>query len=217
AAALATATLGTFVLAQDASSPAVVQGFPAPRLAVGQQVPAVWGVDARGRTATGYAEIREEQSKVGKALEVLRDEDASQGDRREAKESIVEVLDKQFESDLDSREKQIAELETQIDKLRAQIKKRRAAKERLIDLRVELMINEAEGLGFPSSWNSRGRFPGSSSFFSYPAAPVAPTAPAALPGLTTRPSAAATTLRGRYSEAASGQRSERGREGQSNR
>ncbi|MFN3193730.1 MAG: hypothetical protein ACE361_24670 [Aureliella sp.] len=226
AAALATVTLGSFVFAQEATSPAVVEGFPisppiaegfpAPRLAIGQQVPAVWGVESRNAVA-GYAERRKEQSKMGEALKVLRDEDASEGERREAKESIAELLDKQFESDLENRENQIAELEKQIDQLRAQIKKRRAAKERLIDLRVELMVNEAEGLGFPSSWGGSNRFFAPRPSLTYPATPVAPTAPAALPGLTTRPSAAGATTIRRYNQAAGSFEEERVTQGQSGR
>ncbi|MFK7735053.1 MAG: hypothetical protein AB8B50_03430, partial [Pirellulaceae bacterium] len=64
------------------------------------------------------------------------------------------ILDEQFEQDMASREQRIEKLEEQIDQLRAQIEKRKDAKEKLIGLRIELMMNESEGLGFPSTWNS---------------------------------------------------------------
>lgn len=75
----------------------------------------------------------------------------------EARDKLTELLDKQFAADMEHRKQTIGQLQEQIDALKEQMAKREQARERIIDLRIELMINEADGLGFPSSWS---RWPG---------------------------------------------------------
>jgi hypothetical protein len=71
-----------------------------------------------------------------------------------AKEAAVKelsgLLEKSFDRDLDRREKQISQVEERIKRLRDQIERRKTAKKEILNLRLQTMVNEAEGLGFPS-------------------------------------------------------------------
>ncbi len=96
------------------------------------------------RTVAG-TNVRELQ----RALEQLKDDDTSAEDKKAAREKIEKTLSEQFDEDLKQREKQIEDLEKQLTTLKQQIEKRRGAKKRLMELRMELLINESEGLGFP--------------------------------------------------------------------
>lgn len=70
--------------------------------------------------------------------------------------AIVELenlLKKAFDRDLDRREKEIADVENRVSRLRDQIKKRFANKEAIVKLRLQTMVNDAAGLGFPSPYD----------------------------------------------------------------
>src|SRR5579862_8419953 len=63
---------------------------------------------------------------------------------------LAGLLEKSFDRDLDRREKQISQVEERIKRLRDQIERRKTAKKEILNLRLQTMVNEAEGLGFPS-------------------------------------------------------------------
>lgn len=164
-------------------------------------------VDARANVFGRLTTSRKQQNRVEKLVQTLKADDVSETDRSSAKDELTAVLAKQFDEDLTARENRIAQLEDQLKSLREQITKRRDAKNRLIDLRIELLINEADGLGFPKAWNQSMR-----NRFSYPVvtwengglfSPAVPSAPAAIappaaPTTTPRPAALSpTTSRGR--------------------
>lgn len=94
----------------------------------------------------------EETRELQAAYEAIRSEESDEKIKDEARAKIVEILSKQFDADLEQRTAQIEQLEKQITSLKEQIAKRRTAKDRLIELRIELMLNEGEGLGFPNAW-----------------------------------------------------------------
>lgn len=121
-----------------------------------------------------------------KAMGVLQDEDKNREEKKEARESLADMLAAQFDSDLDRREAQVQELENKLSKLKAQIAKRRDAKDRIIELQMELMENEVEGLGFPGSWPTTWRnAPTPTGLFDGPQKLGPNWAPAALPGTST--------------------------------
>ncbi len=97
-----------------------------------------------------------QNAELKKAVEKLKDKEASEQDKTAAKEKIISILSEQFDEDMTERSKQIAELEKKLATLKEQIEKRKDAKKRMIDLRVEMLLNESEGLGFPSSWQQSG-------------------------------------------------------------
>lgn len=152
----------------EAASPSTVQSTTVePRL-----TPPATG----GWAVVRHARGTEEHAKMYEALKTMGSDEASLEESTEAREKVTSILSKMFDDDLDNREKQIDALEAQIAELRKQVAKRKSAKERLIDLRIELLVNEMQGLGFPNSWNSPN---GSPSQFpqavrSVPRAPAAP-------------------------------------------
>jgi len=63
---------------------------------------------------------------------------------------LAGLLEKSFDRDLERREKQILQVEERIKRLRDQIERRKTAKKEILNLRLQTMVNEAEGLGFPA-------------------------------------------------------------------
>ncbi len=68
--------------------------------------------------------------------------------RSDAKAKMTELLDEFFESDMDRREKELAEVEERVTKLRSTLQRRREKKRDILDLQMEVLLNEADGLGF---------------------------------------------------------------------
>jgi hypothetical protein len=68
--------------------------------------------------------------------------------RSDAKEKLSELLDEFFESDMERREKELAEVEERVTKLRSTLQRRREKKRDILDLQMEVLLNEADGLGF---------------------------------------------------------------------
>lgn len=58
------------------------------------------------------------------------------------------VLDKLFDVRTSAREAKIAELETRLSKLRDQLEERKDRKSDIVDLRLQTILNEADGLSF---------------------------------------------------------------------
>ena len=89
----------------------------------------------------------------------LRSPDATDSDKKEARESIAKYLKEEFERDQKTRREQVERLEEQVSKLRKQLDKRQESQSKIIELRMQLLENEAEGLAFPESFNDLNGFP----------------------------------------------------------
>lgn len=76
--------------------------------------------------------------------------------RKAATETIQQQLTTQFEADLKQREKELAEVEQRVKSLREQLDKRKAAQADIINLRLQTLINDANGLGFPETGFTSG-------------------------------------------------------------
>ena len=74
-------------------------------------------------------------------------EDSEQ--RAEMRAEIERWLSAQYDQHLSQHVQQVAELEARVTKLRQQLERRQAAKARLVELRLELMLSQADGLGWP--------------------------------------------------------------------
>lgn len=99
-------------------------------------------------------EEAEQQQEIRKWTEVLHS-DRPADEKEKARKALSEILEKQFSRDLERREKEVAQLELRVKKLRTQVEKRREAKEKIIDLRLDTIEQEAEGLGFPETAPTR--------------------------------------------------------------
>ena len=71
-------------------------------------------------------------------------------DKERAKKGLATALSGYFDDDMKNREQELSEIEERVKKLRARLEKRRDAKEKLVELQLQVLINEAEGLGFYS-------------------------------------------------------------------
>ena len=69
--------------------------------------------------------------------------------RKVSADVIQQQLTTQFESDLKQREKELAEVEQRVKTLREQLDKRKGSQAEIINLRLQTLVNEANGLGFP--------------------------------------------------------------------
>lgn len=76
--------------------------------------------------------------------------------KTKAKEAVTKLLKEQFDADLKQREKEIANIEARIRQLRSVLEKRRTARDEIIQLQLKVIVNEAEGLGFPKQSTGTG-------------------------------------------------------------
>jgi hypothetical protein len=112
--------------------------------------------------------------------------------RAEAKKKLSTLLDEYFEADMERRERELAEVEARVNKLHSTLERRREKKKDIIDLQIEVLLNEADGLGFfggeamgmpGNPWEFRiNPFPGPMPpAAAVPVVPGAPGAPVAVP------------------------------------
>jgi hypothetical protein len=88
--------------------------------------------------------------KVHEIRDAARALNEAEGDeaKGDAKAKLTELLDKYFEADLERREQELAEVEERVNKLRSTLERRREKKRDILDLQMEVLLNEADGLGF---------------------------------------------------------------------
>ncbi|MFN7289810.1 MAG: hypothetical protein ACK5T6_04425 [Pirellula sp.] len=88
------------------------------------------------------------------AMQKLKSTDVDEKELEEARNLLSNYLEVQFDHDITKREQQIGDLQKQIEKLKSQLDKRKTSKEKMIEMRLTLMENETNGLGFPPAWNA---------------------------------------------------------------
>jgi hypothetical protein len=84
---------------------------------------------------------------AAKALVEADDDDA----REDAERNLNEQLDGYFEEDMKRREEELANVERRVKELRELLERRREKRDDIIRLQVEVLQNEANGLGFFST------------------------------------------------------------------
>jgi hypothetical protein len=75
---------------------------------------------------------------------------SSDDEKEKAKKQLKSELEKQYDEFLKKDQARVDQLFDRLKKLEEQLEKRKAAKERLVELKLELMVSEAEGLGWPT-------------------------------------------------------------------
>jgi len=88
-------------------------------------------------------------SKIRKAVRTLQIA-KTDAEKAEATQGISAALSVYFDTDMKQREQDIADIEARVTRLRGQLEKRREAKTKLVELQLQVLVNEAEGLGFYS-------------------------------------------------------------------
>lgn len=74
----------------------------------------------------------------------------SDDDKSGAKKKVKSELEKQYDAFLERDQARVDKLFDRLKKLEEQLEKRKAAKDRLVELKLEMLISQAEGLGWPS-------------------------------------------------------------------
>ncbi|HMO15930.1 MAG TPA: hypothetical protein PKD64_19485 [Pirellulaceae bacterium] len=114
----------------------------------------------RGQEASGYYAHwnafnsgNSRANQLGSALQsAIKSYREATGEEKSAKREDVRVeLAKQYDEFLGLQQQQIDQLKERIVKLEEQLERRHIAKERMVDLKLEMTLSEAEGLGWPDS------------------------------------------------------------------
>jgi hypothetical protein len=92
-------------------------------------------------------EVHAIQSNTHSALEKYKGAESDE-DRAAAEEDLRKAVAEHFDALLKQREDQLADLQKRLETLTQELQKRRDAKQEIVDLRVEVLLNEAKGLGF---------------------------------------------------------------------
>ena len=97
-----------------------------------------------------------------RAVERYRNSVSDSDAREQAKEDIQTALNDQYDAYLKNQEEQLDAMETRLGELREQLKQRKTAKQKMVDLKFEMLLAQLEGLGWPEREDSagigRGRF-----------------------------------------------------------
>lgn len=88
-----------------------------------------------------------QRGRLHEALEKYRN--ASDESKSAARGEVREELAKEYDRFLEEQQRQIEQLKERIAKLEQQLERRREAKDRMVDLRLEMVLSEADGLGWP--------------------------------------------------------------------
>jgi len=81
-----------------------------------------------------------------------------QKQRAEIKASLAKVLERQFDLQLQQREREVSAIEARVKKLREMIDKRSKARQTIVTGRLDQLLNEMDGMGWaaPTGPSSRG-------------------------------------------------------------
>lgn len=91
-----------------------------------------------------------ENRKLQAAIKSLKTS-KTESEKKKAADIISAQLKLQFERDLKKREEELAKVEERVRSLREQLDKRKAAQDDIINLRLQTLVNDANGLGFPTN------------------------------------------------------------------
>jgi hypothetical protein len=134
------------------------QSYPAPQFGVWQSQPPSQSADL----ARQYVKATKEE------------------DKREIRKKMVDVLNQQFDEQIQHQQKELEYLEKQIADLRALLKKRQDAKNTIVDRRIEQLVQDADGLGWSAPGTPRAPYYAPMSGLAAPR-PAPVTAPAKKP------------------------------------
>ncbi len=96
-------------------------------------------------------------SKTAKAYALLKKAESDE-DKKQAEEDLREALSEEYDLSLESHENNLAQLRARLEELEQELAKRRDAKDQLVDLRLQMIVNEVNGLGWPGQ---NSYYPGS--------------------------------------------------------
>lgn len=101
--------------------------------------------------------------KTQKAIAKLRDAEGDD-EKSEAKEELKAALEDEFDAYLKRQSEELDRMEEKLAKLRKQLDKRSDAKDDLVSLQLQMLVNEANGLGWPTGSGATWVGPGGNAF-----------------------------------------------------
>ncbi len=110
---------------------------------------------ALGIARPGFSR-RGKPNPMQEAMQALKEAEGDDA-KAEAEDKIRELLEVQYDQFLDANKKQIEELQTRLDNLKDQLERRRRAKSKMVDLEIQRVINESEGLIWPNDKSNGNR------------------------------------------------------------
>ncbi len=126
-----------------------------PTEATSQVTPPPEGPHMRGRgvmvptqTAMPGAQVPADVQEMMKVMVDRIREAKADAERKSAEEQLRALLDGYFDRDMARRQHELTTIEKRVDKLRSLLAKRREAKASIVGLQYQVLVNEAEGLGF---------------------------------------------------------------------
>jgi len=96
----------------------------------------------------------EARQKIQRAVAAIKSPDSDDSTKEESKQLIIKYLKSEFQWDQEGRREQLERLEKQVEQLKKQLTKREESQDKLIELRLQLLENDASGLSFPDSWSN---------------------------------------------------------------
>lgn len=162
--------VGAFVQGQDPGTEPFSVAEPSPPVASvdpvlpgpGPLAPDVLEPSPFGPTS---ATTRRVGNDLQKALQEFSSAE-SDDDKSDAKKKVKSELEKQYDAFLERDQARVDQLFDRLKKLEEQLERRKEAKDRLVELKLEMLISQAEGLGWPSDNSGMiFRTPGASSPF----------------------------------------------------
>ena len=85
---------------------------------------------------------------------------ASPEDEAKVTAELREALGEYFDRDMEFRQKELVEVKKGLVDMSDCLKRRADAKDEIVDLQLQMIVNEAEGLGFFSDADARNILPG---------------------------------------------------------
>lgn len=108
-----------------------------------QRFPGTAGFFSRGKPSAEEARV---DSEIQQATRNLKSSDSTK--KLAAEDNLRVALEKLFDLRSGSRESKIEDLEVRLKKLRGQLEERKLKKDEIVELRVQTVVNEANGLTF---------------------------------------------------------------------
>ena len=88
------------------------------------------------------------------AIATIKSGDSDDALKKDSKQLVAQFLKAEFKRDQSIRRDQVERLEKQVEQLKKQLAKREESQDKLIELRMQLLENDASGLSFPDTWSS---------------------------------------------------------------
>jgi hypothetical protein len=104
-------------------------------------------VDGKIRAIVAMRGNPERMQEIRDAAKALSEAEG-QEDRQTAEQELTQLLNNYFEEDMERREQELAQVENRVKKLRELLERRREKKQDIVELQIQVLQNEADGLGF---------------------------------------------------------------------